>query len=96
MNKREANQEMWKARVEEWRASGKSIQAWCKEQNIKKNTLRYWKERGDLHRKSAFVELTDKPSNPSIEIIYNEFRVKVHQHFDAKTLKSCLSLLKTI
>ncbi len=44
MNKREASQEMWKTRIEEWRVSGKSISTWCKEKNISKNTLRYWKE----------------------------------------------------
>jgi hypothetical protein len=32
----------WKMLVEQWRASGRSMTAWCREQQIHKNTFIYW------------------------------------------------------
>ncbi len=36
-----------KQMVEKFKASGKSQRVWCKEQGIKRSTLRYWLKRLD-------------------------------------------------
>ena len=37
----------WKKLIDEFKISGKSQRVWCKEQGIKRSTLRYWLERTD-------------------------------------------------
>ena len=39
--------EKWEVRIKEFVESGKSQCAWCREQGIKRSTLRYWLERTD-------------------------------------------------
>lgn len=34
--------EMWRERVAAFQASGQSVAAWCREQEIKEHQLRYW------------------------------------------------------
>ena len=37
--------EKWAVRITEFKESGKSQRVWCREQGIKRSTLRYWLER---------------------------------------------------
>ncbi len=49
-----------KQKVENFKASGKSQREWCKENGIKRSTLRYWLERLDElseGKKIRFAEL---------------------------------------
>ncbi|SDA33296.1 hypothetical protein SAMN02910446_03741, partial [Ruminococcus sp. YE78] len=39
--------EKWAIRIKEFVESGKSQRVWCREQGIKRSTLRYWLERLD-------------------------------------------------
>ncbi len=35
----------WEKQIKEFKNSGKSQRVWCREQGIKRSTLRYWLER---------------------------------------------------
>lgn len=37
--------DQWVKEIENFKSSGKSQRVWCKEQGIKRSTLRYWIER---------------------------------------------------
>lgn len=39
---RAERREMWRERVAEFQASGKSVAAWCREHEFKEHQLRYW------------------------------------------------------
>ena len=42
-----SEEEKWQNHVETFKRSGKSQRVWCREQGIKRSTLRYWLERTD-------------------------------------------------
>lgn len=41
------SEEKWQNLIEDFKASGKSQRVWCREQGIKRSTLRYWLRRTD-------------------------------------------------
>ena len=45
MLNKEENEKIWRERVTEYRASTKTQKEWCKENNFKYTTLRYWLEK---------------------------------------------------
>ena len=59
--------EKWAVRIEEYRRSGKSQRVWCREQGIKRSTLRYWLERTEEMAEGKAVRfariVTDGESN---------------------------------
>ena len=40
-------QNKWEEMIRQFRESGKSQRVWCKEQGLKRSSLRYWLERLD-------------------------------------------------
>lgn len=40
-------QDKWEEMIRQFRESGKSQRVWCKEQGLKRSSLRYWLERLD-------------------------------------------------
>lgn len=40
-------EEKWKKLIEDFKTGGKSQRVWCRENGIKRSTLRYWLERLD-------------------------------------------------
>ena len=92
----------WKEKVLEWKASGKSAKAWCKENQIPFTTLSGWKRRFNQLSKNqttkshrSFVELKDKPS-PNSGIFLECQGVKIHLEpgFNLTILKQCLACLR--
>lgn len=72
--------EEWKITIQQCLASGESIRAWCKENQIKYSTLMAWKKRLKISENSystRFIELknTVKLPNPLILECSN---VKIH------------------
>ena len=96
--------EMWTKRLQDCRASGLSMFAWCKENGLHYSTLIYWRDRiekpvrknsqASLLNASSFSELTDgHPERTEIEIIVRTVTVRLHQGFDKSTLNSCLQAI---
>jgi len=98
----------WKALVEQWKASGKTITAWCHEHQIHKNTFIYWIKGGAAKKtaddklsskieltRSNFTELSESQET-GICIEYQGIRIHLNKGFDVLTFKSCLSALRGI
>ncbi len=50
----EERQNLWAARIAEYEASGQSVPAWCKANNVSIQQLRYW-----LRKKKRVPETTN-------------------------------------
>ncbi len=87
----------WEAKVQQQRASGLSINRWCREQQIRPSTFHYWKEQvfveAPLNREH-FTELAD-PKN-AIVLEYQGIRICLEKNFDPVALKQCLLLLQEL
>ena len=59
--------EQWQQRIQEWKASGLSQAAWCKQQNLKPTQLSYW------HRK--FEPKTAEPAKKQHPNAFNPIAV---------------------
>jgi hypothetical protein len=65
----------WKQRVEEYRQSGLSIRDWCRKNELKETTFKYWiykfnnSEQNSSGINNDFAEVLLPPSNISNEVI---------------------------
>ena len=64
-----AKKEEWLLHLELWRESGLAANRYCIENNINKNSFRYWidKDRGKIKTKKSFVKLNLPKSLPTNE-----------------------------
>jgi len=93
----------WKEKVLEWEASGKSCQAWCRENNIPYTTFCGWRERlkksnkAPNKTKTGFIELKDQISSDiGITLEYKEVKIHLKAGFDKIVLQGCFDTLKGI
>jgi hypothetical protein len=93
----------WSEKIGQWRQSGKSAQAWCRERQINYTLFITWRKRLELGSKNfqdqpvqtPFIELKEEIKD--ISGVYIEcagVRIYVSQDFDAIVLKKCLSVLQ--
>lgn len=95
--------EVWKQRLHEWKASGKSLSSWCSQKGIPYHRGLYWKSRllpeestlPNNKSQKRFVEICEKDSSESgISIDAGGVRIVLSKSFDAETLHRCLNALK--
>lgn len=87
--------EQWRPIIEEWRRSGCSMTAWCKEQEVPIHLLQYWRDK--VNQKSApsqFVTLEDQPGQTPLVIRCSEYCIEVPTPFDEEQLVRCLRLIR--
>ncbi len=99
----------WSDRVEQWIQSGKSAQAWCRENQVVYTTFMVWRKRLELDLKNfqdqpvqkitqtPFIELKDK-AEENLGIFLECAGIKIHlsKNFDADLLKKCISVLRGV
>jgi hypothetical protein len=70
-----ARREEWRRRVDEFRASGRSVAAWCVDQGIKPHQMYYWLKRfpamdevvvGHIEMQWLPVHVSDDCSRPAV------------------------------
>ena len=89
--------EAWTDKVRQWRSSGLSAAAWCKERGVIYSQFLYWRERIAQKAVEPFVELKDPQSDESgIEIDIHGITVRLAKEFDASSLLCCLKLLRAV
>src|SRR5436190_21312057 len=100
MSKKNPN---WKEKVLEWKASGKSANAWCKENQIAVPTFASWKKRfNELNKdlslidsNKPFVELKDSRNlNSGIFLECQGVKIHLEPGFNVAVLNQCLACLR--
>jgi hypothetical protein len=93
----------WKQKFEQWQICGKSMTAWCREQNISIHTFYYWRKKLRStssilsENQNKFIELIDKPNNLSgISLEYCGVIVHLRKDFHSASLINCLQALRKI
>ena len=95
-------QEEWLHLIKQWKDSGKSLAAWCREQNLSKSTFLYWVQKQKKHtpsvnslKKEHFTELTSPASDiASIEIHYEQLYIRLPANCDPRLLTSCIKIVR--
>ena len=93
---REQKRSQWRERFEEWRVSGLSAAAWCRNNNIPYPTFCYWKKRLEktCFLPTQFAEVPPESSEKGLAIEYRGFKIVLLPDFDADTLLRCLEALR--
>lgn len=77
----------WKERLLEWQASGKSIGAWCREQQIPATTVYGWKNR--LKKLSQSNQQTTATKSQSLETLQEFVELKDNKPAEAGIVLEC-------
>ena len=87
--------EAWTDKVRQWRSSGLSAAAWCKEGGVIYNQFLYWRERIAQQTAESFVELQDSHDSQGsgIEIEAMGVTVRLATGFDSSDLLRCLRVI---
>lgn len=90
----------WKTLVEQWRASGKTMTAWCQEQQIHKNTFIYWIKGGAPKKnvsiaRDDFTELKngDPTITASVFIEWRGCKIYLDHNIAPRILEKCLHII---
>jgi hypothetical protein len=88
------------SQLEAFRASGKKAEEWCKENDIRISTLRYWitkTNRKDKQSQQGFIAFTPSACKPSVLVVkIGSYKIEVAPGFDAATFKETVLLLQSL
>ena len=86
----------WPAKLADWRRSGLSIAAWCRNNAVSYHTFLYWRKRLDDRRPDTgtFLQLCPPADPEPIALECNGVFVHVPVGFDPGLLRDILALLK--
>lgn len=97
---KEALRTQWKQNIEQWQASGKTIVAWCQENDISVHVFYYWRKKYEKPFRSfpesnPFVELSQaNESDSGLAIDCRGVTVRLSKNFDRATLVNCIQTLQ--
>ena len=88
----ESNREIWEKRVNAYQESGMKQMQWCKENDIKLSTLRYWirnlREPGETSKGTEWYKLDVRETAPmsvvdrSITVKVGSYTIAVSENFN--------------
>jgi len=89
----------WMEKFEDWRSSGLSIAAWCRQNAEGYHRFLYWRKRLEAQQSAPtgrFVELTLAPGQSPLRLEYNGIYLHVNRGFDPGLLAEILAVLKKV
>lgn len=97
-----AKKEEWLLHLELWKESGLAANRYCTENNLNKNSFRYWidRDRGKIKTKKSFVKLNLQKSLPTnesknISLKYGSYEIKIPTAFNKIDLENLLTVLES-
>lgn len=98
----ESKLDLWKQRVEDYKASGLTMKEWAKHHDVKYHQLLYWVKRlNELNQSTVqwlpvHVSSNEVEESLPIKIHAGPFEIEVDSESDLKTLKRVLKVLMEI
>lgn len=97
---------IWEKHIEKWKSSGLSQVEYCRQNNVKVKSLRYWKQRvGRLGSAPALVELPAFRATPVFTpqaapqlclVINQRYRIEIGKGFDSEDFERVVRVLGRI
>lgn len=97
----------WKARINDWKASGLSKAKWCRENGLKEHQMHYWVKQIDetestgfepkkVHEKFLPIDVTNERIEPkgSVLIHIDRMSIEIQPGADTDLLSKVLHILK--
>jgi hypothetical protein len=94
------SEKQWSERIEQQRASGKSVAQWCRDQDICYQTFLNWRKRlsqVQVMKSSPFVEIFEESSEPTwMEITTRGAKLVLARKFNRDSLMRLLQVLREL
>jgi hypothetical protein len=86
----------WTDKIADWRASGLSIAAWCRQHDQNYHRFLYWRWRLEPQqpKTGGFVELSFRASSLALEC--NGMTLHLERGFDPELLRDVLAVLRRV
>lgn len=99
--------DLWKRRLAEYKASGQSITAWCRENSVTEGQYHYWRRKLGSHPAvtdqpvkwvavSMDVTANEEKHSDPVSVHIGQFTVEVKPGFDENLLRNIFKVLKTV
>lgn len=92
----------WAKCVEDWRVSGMSMAAWCRQHGLAYSRFQYWKQKlsPTVNSRSndsghGFVQLVDPEPKPGISVTVGAYTIHLSDEFDEQALAKCARALRS-
>ena len=95
--KRKAKRKAWRKKIEDWKASGLSVQNWCAENKENYHRFHYWRQA--LKKRPhvpLFEELKDENTALDIELYFGELKITFPKGCTKDLLELCLKCLRDL
>jgi hypothetical protein len=88
--------QQWSDKISDWRDSGLSMAAWCREHDESYYRFTYWRKRLEpkAQESGRFIELSWQAASLNLEC--NGFSLQIEAGFDPVLLRDVLAVLKTV
>ncbi len=90
---------IWRARVHQWRSSGKSAAAWCREAQIPYQHFIKWRRQLAIENKPDFIELPptlELEEKSGLTFMFAGIQLAMKRDFDEETLLKCLRVMRRL
>jgi hypothetical protein len=102
LSKREVNRQRWSERIQDWKQSGLSQKAFCKQQQLRLGSFQRWRgifmrgENPEVPPAVSFlpVNVTVAPASNLALLIDGHLRIEIPAGFDPMTLKQVVQALQ--
>lgn len=88
----------WEQQLENWRASGLTGAAWCRQKEIAYAVFLYWRKKLESEALTAqseeFIEIPEAPDEIGLILECQGVMVHLTKGFDAELLQNCLQVLR--
>ena len=94
----EQKRRRWQKILKDWKESGKTQSAYCREHGFSYHQLQYWKKRERKHAIPAFIEIRpgnvcNEQSHAPLRLIVGGCQVAVERDFDPVALQQLIGVL---
>ena len=99
---KEKNRKMWLAKIAEFKQSTLSQREWCRQNNLKLSTFKYWLCRSeynpsDKKEEFEFARVSiSKEASPAIAVEINGITLSVNDNYDELLLIKLIKTLKKL
>lgn len=107
MSNREIRRQTWITRITAYKQSGQTMKAWCREQDVTLDQLKYWLQKlksetgeSDSSTPTSFVPLAlheslPVPTSTSLRLQVGIVHIEVNVGFDPGLLRNVVAALRT-
>lgn len=91
---------LWERLLQEQKASGKTVRAWCQEQKVRENRFYYWRKKLQTINKQPVqwlsIEAAETKPCTAVIVHMGKASIEIPRNFDQYQLREIIRVLQTV